>query len=139
MYRLPSAIAIALCLATPSAAQMSTAEQVRPILTMTAASWIAVRKWQGQDLLYFTQILPFRCGLSEIRYGLNGADATERFNAEPCPPDQDGQVFATIEADEYLPYLTFEEGSIETVTITLVYDDGIEETLIYDRSTVEMQ
>ena len=108
-------------------------------LRKVAASWIAVRKWQGQDLRYFTQILPFRCGLSEIRYGLNGADATERFNAEPCPPDQDGQVFATIEADEYLPYLTFEEGSIETVTITLVYDDGIEETLIYDRSAVEIQ
>ena len=139
MFRSRLALLFATCIASPLAAQgLSTAEAVRPILTMTAPNWIAVRDWDGHDLLYFTQLLPFRCGLAEIRYGLNGAEATERFNAEPCPPEEDGQVFATIEADEYLPYLTFDPGSIESVTVTIVYDDGLEETHSYDRAAVEI-
>ena len=136
MLRLPVSLALALACSAPAMAQMSTAEAVRPILQMTAPNWIAVRAWDGQDLLYFTQILPFRCGLAEIRYGLNGAEATERFNAEPCPPDQDGAVFATIEAETYLPYLSFPAGSIDSVTVTIVYDDGLEETHSYDRAAV---
>ena len=139
MRRTPLTLALIAALAAPASAQLSTAEAVRPILQMTAANWIAVREWDGADLLYFTQLLPFRCGLSEILYGLNGASASQRFNAEPCPPEQDGAVFATIEADEYLPYLRFELGSIESVTVTVIYDDGEKETHVYERGAVEIQ
>ena len=132
------ALSAALLLTPPVAAQgLNTADLVRPILQMTAPNWVALRKWEGQDLLYFTQLLPFRCGLEEIRYGLNGAEATERFNAEPCPPEQDGRTFATIEAEAYLPYLAFAPDSIASVTVTIVYDDGEVETHSYDRAAIE--
>ncbi len=139
MPRLALTTALLASLAAPASAQLNTAETVRPILQMTAANWIAVREWDGADLLYFTQLLPFRCGLSEILYGLNGASASQRFNAEPCPPEEDGAVFATIEADEYLPYLRFELGSIESVTVTVIYDDGVKETHTYERGAVEIE
>lgn len=135
----PLILALSASIAAPASAQLSTADAVRPILQMTAANWIAVREWDGEDLLYFTQLLPFRCGLSESLYGLNGASASQRFNAEPCPPEQDGAVFATIEADEYLPYVRFELGSIESVTVTVIYDDGEKETHVYERGAVEIQ
>ncbi len=138
MPRFLPALLIGLGLAAPAQAQMSTADAVRPILQMTAPNWIAVREWDGADLLYFTQLLPFRCGLSEILYGLNGASASTRFNAEPCPPEEDGAVFATIEADEYLPYVRHPLGSIETVTVTIIYDDGMKETHSYDRAAVQI-
>lgn len=115
---------------------LNTAAMVRPILEMTKANWIAVREWEGQDLLYFTQLLPFRCGLHKILYGINDAPAKTAFNAEPCPPEAEGEMFATIEAENYLPYLTFELGSIERVTVTLVYDDGVRDTVEFQRADV---
>jgi hypothetical protein len=139
MRRTPLVLALITALASPATAQLSTAEVVRPILQMTAPNWIAVREWDGADLLYFTQLLPFRCGLTEILYGLNGESTSTRFNAEPCPPEEDGAVFATIQADEYLPYIRLELGSIESVTVTIIYDDGEKETHTYERAAVEIQ
>lgn len=135
--RLFYAALIGLGLTGPGLAQgLSTADQVRPILQMTAAQWIAVREWDGQDLVYFTQLLPFRCGLESIRYAINDAAELSVFPAEPCPPEQDGATFATIEADTYLPYLTFPLGSVQTVAVAITYDDGGVQTQSYARADV---
>ena len=119
-----------------SAQGLSTADQVRPILQMTAAQWIGVREWDGQDLVYFTHLLPFRCGLESIRYAINDATELSLFPAEPCPPEQDGATFATIDAEAYLPYLTFPLGSVETVAVSITYDDGGVQTQVYERAAV---
>lgn len=131
-----AAVAVLLSAPMGQAQGLSTADQVRPILQMTAANWIAVREWQGQDLLYFTQLLPFRCGLEGIRYAVNDAKEFTLFAAEPCPPDAEGAVFATLEADTYLPYITLPLGSIETVAVSITYDDGGVQTQVYKRADV---
>ena len=65
--------------------QYTTAAEVRPILGMTKQSWAAVRLYEGQDLVYFTHLLSWRCGLWSIRWGVNGAPATNEVPLEPCP------------------------------------------------------
>lgn len=137
--RLTILAAITLSLGAPAHAQgLSTADQVRPILQMTAAQWIGVREWDGQDLVYFTQLLPFRCGLEGIRYAINDATEFSLFPAEPCPPEQDGETFATIDAESYLPYVVFPLGSVETVAVSITYDDGGVQTQVYKRDDVKI-
>jgi len=80
--RILVAAAVALGLGGPATAQMfTTVEQVKPILGMTKANWIAVREYEGQDLLYFTHLATYRCALSEIRYGVNSDLAIFAFAA----------------------------------------------------------
>ena len=120
-----------LAAAAPAAAQFSTAAEVKPILQMTRGNWIAVREFNGQDLLYFSHLEVYRCGLQQIRYVINDGKP-EVWETEPCEGDQ---TFSEIGPDR-LPYAVFPPGSIQTVRIELTYDDGTVETVTFDRDGV---
>ena len=121
-----------------SAAQgqdFTTAAEVKPILTMTKASWIALRPDAGNDLLYFTTALAWRCGLSEIRYGVNGAAPDRVLAMEPCYEDEPSPNALKIDAG-IMPYVVLPLESVERVDVVLVFDDGSEEPARYDRKAV---
>ena len=117
--------------------QFTTAVEVKPILGMTQSSWVAVRLYEGQDLLYFTQLLAWRCGLWEVRYGLNGAPATEVFPLEPCH-EGTAQPNALTDIENYLPYITLPAESVTDVTVELHYDDGTVASASFDRPAILM-
>lgn len=122
---------VMMVLGLPAAAQFNTAAEVKPILQMTKANWIAVREYDGQDLLYFTHLEVFRCGLDRITFAVNGG-TPYLWQTPPCPGDE---TFSEIPADR-LPYAVYPLGSIATVRVELVYDDGTIEGEIYDRGAV---
>lgn len=109
-----------------------TATEARPIIEATKGSWIAVREYDGQDLLYFTHLLSWRCGLYEIKFGLNGGEK-QVFAMPDCMPDNPNATppDATI-------YLTYPLGSIETVEIELLYDDLGTSNATYNRADVQI-
>lgn len=116
----------------PAAAQFNSAAEVKPILQMIVPQWVSIREYDGQDLLYFTLLEVYRCGLEQIRYVIN--DGKPRvWQTEPCEGDA---VFSEIGADR-LPYATFGLGSLETVRIELIYDDGSVQTERYQRSDIQ--
>lgn len=117
--------------------QFTTAAEVKPILGMTQQNWVAVRDFNGQDYLYFTHLLAWRCGLWDIQFGLNGAPADQIFAMEPCNVDT-AQPNALADVENYLPYLIFPPGSVESVTVTLTYDDGTSETATFARTAILM-
>ena len=90
------------------------------ILGATTSNWVAVREYDGQDLIYLTHLLAWRCGLHQISFAVNGGP-DQVFPAEPCYLDT-AQPNA-IKADTVLPYVTAPLGSVQTVTISLLYDD----------------
>ncbi len=115
------------------AQQFTTAAEVRPILDATRSNWIAVREYDGRDLLYFTHLLAWRCGLEGIYYRVNDGPE-QRWNAEPCH-EGEAQPNAMTSAD-HLPFIGFPLGSIQTVEVRLVYDDGGESTARFERDQV---
>jgi len=128
------AAALALGLAAPASADIFTdAEQARPILGMTKANWIAVREFNGQDLLYFTHLASYRCALSEIRYGVNSDQPILTYQPEPCYRDEP-TPYALKSDSGVLVYVEFPLNHIRTVTVQITYTDGVQETATFDRS-----
>lgn len=115
--------------------KFTTAAEIKPILGATQANWVAVRDYSGQDLLYFTHLLAWRCGLWDIHYGVNGAPADEPVVMEPCHTDT-AQPNGLADVENYLPYLTFPPNSVESVTVALTYDDGTTQTASFARNSI---
>ncbi|PRY24970.1 hypothetical protein CLV78_102144 [Aliiruegeria haliotis] len=123
--------------ATPVAAQnFTTAAEVKPILGMQKDRWVAVREFDGQDLVYFTAVLSWRCGLDGIFYGLNGAAPEVALDMEPCHEGTPAPNALTGEGHEI--YITAPLGSVESISLRLVFDDGTTEEGRWDRAAVLM-
>ncbi len=120
----------------PVAAQnFTTAAEVRPIVGAIKGQWIAVRLWDGHDLLYFTNLLAWRCGLSEISYSVNGGKA-RIYDGEPC---YDGEAAPNaLKLEGKLPYVSLAPNSIETIEVTVTYDDGTTDSARYERAAVQI-
>ena len=115
--------------------KFTTAAEVKPILSMTKPNWVAVRDYDGKDLLYFTNLLAWRCGLHQISYGVNGA-AEQPLEFEECHLETGQPNALTMET--LMPFLTFDAGSIESLSVTVIYDDGTTDTATYQRSDILM-
>lgn len=129
---------LCLTLALPALAQnFTTAAEVKPILTATKPQWIAVRAYEGQDLVYFTNLLAWRCGVEAVAYGLNGAAPETPLAMEPCY-EAEAQPNALKMDQGVLPYIAQGLDTVQTVTVAVTFDDGTVETAEYARAAVLM-
>ncbi len=100
--------------------RFTTATEVRPILNATRGSWVAVRVWEGRDLLYVTQLWSWRCGLLEMKIGINGAPP-EVWPLPECHMDQ--PMPGAILEEDGLPYREYGVDEIRRIVVELLYDD----------------
>lgn len=113
----------------------TTAVEIKAILGMTKTSWVAVRLYEGHDLVYFSHLLAWRCGLWEIRYGLNGEPATNIVNMEPCN-EQFAQPNAMTDPVNFPIYITLPPESVESIYVEIYYDDGTTDFVRANRGDV---
>lgn len=119
---------------TPSG-KFLTATEVKPILEATRANWVAIREWEGQDLVYVTHLWSWRCGLLEMQVSVNGG-ASQVWPMPACHLDS-AQPAAILDTDG-LPYAAFELQTVETLDVKIIYDDLSEDTMAYTRAAVLM-
>lgn len=115
--------------------KFTTALEVKPILTATRGNWVAVRDWDGQDLLYVTHLMAWRCGLVALRVGVNGA-VPEDWPLPPC--HMDTATPNALTPEDGLPYRAFAAGSIQSITVEITYDDLTTDTAEFERKAVLM-
>ncbi|WP_424965724.1 MULTISPECIES: hypothetical protein [unclassified Dinoroseobacter] len=134
----PLMLCLGLLAATPAMATgFTTAEEVKPILMATQSSWVAVRKFNGQDLLYFTQIESWRCGVQQIAFRVNG-NAEQLFKfMEPCYEGTPAPN--AFKLDSHLPYVAFPLDTLTSVEVTVTFEDGSSQTASFERSEIELQ
>ncbi len=109
-----------------------TAGEVRPILEATKGGWIGVREFNGQDLVYFTHLVSWRCGLYEVLYTINGGEK-EAFPIPECPPDIANAMAIPEGTDVYISRAL---GSVDSVTVHLLYDDLGTDEVTFNRADV---
>lgn len=114
----------------------TTAAEVKPILQATKSGWVALRDYDGNDLLYFTALESWRCGLEEVRFSMNAPDATQVWEMEPCYYET-SQPNA-IKMEDRLPYIVVPSGFVQSVVVTITYDDGTTDTAEYERGQILM-
>lgn len=111
--------------------RFTTATEVKPILAATKANWIHVREFDGQDLLYVTHLWSWRCGLAQVKLGVNG-HALEIWPLPDCHLDE-GFPNMIKEADG-LPYRSYPLGSIQQIAVEVTYDDLSTEGYVFGRN-----
>lgn len=105
---------------TPSG-KFTTAAEVKPILEVTKGNWAAVREYDGQDLVYFTHILSWRCGLIAAKFSINGSPLQELQMPDCHMKFQ--QPNALIDNEPLLSFRRYELGSVQSVRIDILLDD----------------
>ena len=114
--------------------KFTTAIEIKPIMSATKGNWVAVREYNGNDLIYFSHILAWRCGLAGVRYSINGAPMKDW----PLPPCQiDTNSPNAIQSDAKI-YEVHPLKSIGAVTIELIYDDLTRENASFERKQILM-
>lgn len=136
MYRHLSLVAAGLLAATPAMAQQfTTAAEIRPILEATRASWLALRPWDGKELLYFTHLESWRCGMAEVRFSVNSSAATRVWDMPPC---QIGTAQPNAIPADRLPFAELPPEALQTVTVVVVLANGTELRQDYTRANILM-
>ena len=131
-----SVAAVALGLGNGAQAQFLSAAEVKPILEMTQGNWVGVRLYDGNDLLYFSHLVTFRCGLEEVFFGLNGEIPSAPLPMEPC--HEGTAAPASMDPIKYPPYMTFPAGSVHSVTLMMMYDDGDIQEVTFERAQIQI-
>ncbi len=110
--------------------RFTTATEVKPILNATRTNWILVREFDGKDLLYVTHLWSWRCGLLEMRVGINGNDP-EAWPLPDCHLDQPSPA-AILDSDG-LPYREFPLNAIAMIEVEITYDDLTTDSAKFNR------
>lgn len=113
----------------------ATAAEVRPILEATRANWVALRPWDGKELLYFTHLESWRCGIAEVRFSVNSAALTRVWAMDPC---FEGTAQPNAIGADRQPYTDLPAGLAETVSVLVILKDGAELRQDYMRAQILM-
>ena len=89
----------------------------RKILDMTATSWLSFREFNGL-LVYYTQLMSYRCAIREARIGVDSAVPDKVLKMPACDPRDPSAI-----PHEAVPYLKLPP-STQFVSVELTYRDG---------------
>lgn len=130
--QIPKAGAILICLAAAaiqaasplSASAQGLRGQEKAILDLTRANWVHFRDFNGRQLIYFTHLEVYRCGILQVRYGLNGGPLDRIYELQPCDEARPNEVTTDR------PYLSLPLGTAESISILLTFEDGTESAVV---------
>lgn len=90
----------------------------KQILDQFWTSWIAFDASGNHGLVYFTQMLSYRCAIKEVRYSLNGPALDKSLAMPPCNAKDPYAI-----PDNYMPYFKVAD-SVTSMSVQVTYTDG---------------
>lgn len=113
--------------------KFTTAAEVRPILDATRANRVAVRAYDGKDLIYVTHLWAWRCGLKAMAISVTD-EPLQNWPLPECHMNY-STPNAILDGD-VLPYLSLRLGGVQSVTIQVVYDDLSTDIARFERGEI---
>jgi TolA-binding protein len=89
----------------------------KQILEQLWTSWVEFDSGGNTGLLYFTQLLSYRCGIKEVRYSLDGSEPDTVFDMPPC--DEKDPYAIPYEAKTFLKV----GKGVKSVSVQVTYSD----------------
>jgi len=99
--------------------------QMKQILNITKDNWVSFRNYNGKQLLYFTHLESYTCGIKEVHYGLNSDTLDRVWLLQPCDPKNP----LSIKKD--IVYLTMPLGYAKSVAVQVIFADGTKSELVH--------
>lgn len=96
-------------------------EEHKRMLEMTWTSWIVIQPNPGnpdQQLIYFTGMTSWRCGIAKAMYGFNGEGLDKELKFPPCD-EKDPMAIP----NDFMPYMESPPG-LKTMQVQVTYKDG---------------
>lgn len=90
----------------------------KQILDQFWTSWIAFDAGGNHGLVYFTQMLSYRCAIKEVHYGLDGAAPDKEIKMPPCDKKDPYAI-----PYDYQPYFKVAD-SVKSMSVQVTYTDG---------------
>ena len=98
-------------------------------------SMLTFQKQGEEDLIYFSGIMAWRCGTSAIIYGLNDDPPVTPFPTEPCYREfREPNVLQHIGEPGFPFFIKVPTGSVQKVTVRIVYEDGKTADFVSERA-----
>ena len=120
-------VAISICM-LPCLISFSVAEglrgQEKQLLGMTEDSWVHFRDFNGRQLIYFTHLEVYRCGITKVRYSLNSDALDQEYSLQPCNPENPNAVTTDR------PYISLPLGTAKSISVEITFEDGTKSGIV---------
>jgi len=100
-------------------------KQVKQILNMTKNNWVAFRDFNGKQLIYFTHLESYTCGIKQVSYSLNSDALDKTWELQPCTQKSPSPITKDI------VYLTLPLGTAKSISVQVTFADGTKSEIIH--------
>ena len=102
-------------------------DQMKKILNLTQNSWVSFRDFNGKQLIYFTHLEAYTCGIKEVHYSLNNDDLDKVWELDSC----ESEGISSIKKD--IIYLTLPLETAKSIAVQLVFSDGTKSEVLHKK------
>ena len=100
-------------------------KQMKQILNMTQNNWVSFRDFNGKQLIYFTHLESYTCGIKEVRYSINSDALDQVWELQPC------DIKNPMSVTKDIIYLTMPTGTAKSIAVQVTFTDGTKSKVIH--------
>jgi hypothetical protein len=129
LIRLTLLISILATLLSSAMAQSAISGNEKMILTMPQMqpNWVSFRNYNGRQLIYFTILEAYKCGIRKVAYSINSEALDQEWLLQPCNPKKQQDVTTNK------PYLSLPLGTAKFIAVQLTFNDKSRSPVVHKR------
>ncbi len=108
---------VASLFSSPIVAQGLVGQEAK-LLDLTRGSWAYFRDYNGRQLIYFTHLEVYRCGIARAQYSLNNDSLDKEWKLQPCDLKKPNE----ITTDKV--YISLPLKTANSIAVRLTFKDG---------------